>query len=305
MSRSTPKPEISATGYAAFGGVLLVIAVIAFFWYWSRCEFIDWGEVGMMYSAGSGLDRTRVYRPGRVYVPPFSTLIRYPTKQMIALYTNDEKAGEVKAADAVAVTTNDNASTNFDVQVLYHVQPADVPKLYDTFRGLRIEDIQSQHIRAALREAANDVGTRYDAFELMGVKRKEASDLMERKMVEILAPKGITVDGADFLGHFANPQLDQRIVQRVNALTELEISKIKNRMAQIQRQTDVTRAQAQAQAQQIAGAQATQRSVEMLKLESNLNWLQKWDGQMPLIQPKPGQTLILSGDLIKSLEGAK
>src|SRR5437763_14210509 len=144
MSHGKSRPGLSATGMAVVGTFILIIAAIVFIWYWSRCEWIDWGEVGMMYSAGSGLDRTRVYRPGRVYVPPFSTLIRYPTKQMIALYTNDEKAGEVKAADAVAVTTNDNASTNFDVQVLYHVNPSDVPKLYDPFRGLRIEDIQAQ-----------------------------------------------------------------------------------------------------------------------------------------------------------------
>jgi regulator of protease activity HflC (stomatin/prohibitin superfamily) len=303
MTHTKSRSALSATGTAMVGTLILIVAVIVFLWYWSRCDWIDWGEVGMMYSAGRGLDRTRVYTPGRVYVPPFSTLIRYPTKQMIALYTNDESVGEVKAADAVAVTTNDNASTNFDVQVLYHVRKEDVPKLYDTFRGLRIEDIQAQHIRAALREAANDVGTRYDAFELMGVKRKEASDQLERKVTEILAPKGITVDSADFLGHYANQQINQRIIQRVNALTELEISKIRNKMAQIQRKTDVVRAQAQAQAQQIAGNQTTQRSVEMLKLESDLKWLEKWDGQMPLIQPKPGQSLIVGPDLLKSLEG--
>jgi regulator of protease activity HflC (stomatin/prohibitin superfamily) len=279
------------------------VAFIGGGWYWSRCEWIDWGEVGMMYSAGHGLDRSHVYRPGRVYVPPFSQLIRYPTKQMIALYTNDTAAGEVKAADGVAVTTNDNASTTFDIQVLYHVQPADVPKLYDTFRGLRIEDIQAQHIRAALREAANDVGTRYDAFELMGVKRKEASAHLQQKVTEILAPKGITVDAADFLGHYANPQIEERILQRVNALTDLEISKIRNRMAQIQRQTDTVRAQAQAQAQQIAGNQTNARSIEMLRLEADLAWLDKWDGQMPMVQPKAGQSLILSGDFIRSLEG--
>src|SRR5262249_38811799 len=149
----------------------------------------------------------------------------------------------------------------------------------------------------------NDVGTRYDAFELMGVKRKQASDELERKVTEILAPKGITVDGADFLGHYANQQVDQRIVQRVNALTELELSKIRSKIAQIQPQTDVVRDQAHAQAQQIAGNQTNARSIEMLKLESDLAWLEKWDGQMPVVQPKPGQSLILSGDFLKSLEG--
>ena len=62
-------------------------------------------------------------------------------------------------------------------------------------------------MRAAVREAANDVGTHYDAFELMGVKREEASTLLEKRVTEILAPKGITVDAADFLeanaGRFA------------------------------------------------------------------------------------------------------
>ena len=51
----------------------------------------------------------------------------------------------------------------------------------------------------------------------MGVKRKDASDQLERKVTEILAPKGITVDAADFLGHYANEQISQRIIQRVNS----------------------------------------------------------------------------------------
>jgi hypothetical protein len=305
MTAMKKRQQVSATGWAALAGFALLVAVVVGGWYWSRCEWIDWGEVGMMYSAGSGLDRSHIYHPGRVYVPPFSNLLRYPTKQMIALYTNDTQAGEVKAADAVTVTTNDNASTAYDVQVLYHVQPGDVPKLYDTFKGLHIEDIQSQHIRAALREAANDVGTRYDAFQLMGVKREEASAHLMQKVIEILAPKGITVDSADFLGHYANADIEQRIIQRVNAQTELEISRIRNKLANIQRQTDVVKSNAMAEAQQIAGSQTNTRSAEMLRLESDLRWLDKWDGRLPAVQSRAGQSLFLSADMLNALRGGR
>src|SRR5438067_2201271 len=105
-------------GDIPMGGVLFEVMLAAVFavalflggaWYWNRCEWVDAGYVGMMYTAGHGLE-TKVYHPGRVYVPPFSQLLKYPTKVNLALYTNDPMSGEVKAADAVTVTTNDNAS---------------------------------------------------------------------------------------------------------------------------------------------------------------------------------------------------
>src|SRR5690349_3758963 len=114
-----------------------------------------------------------------------------------AIYTNDPDEGEVKSADAVKVTTNDNASTDFDIVVWYHIAPDDVLKVFDNYRGQPIEQIQTAVIRPAVRQQASNVGRDYDAFALMGSSRGEASTKLTAALKAELNPKGITVDRAE------------------------------------------------------------------------------------------------------------
>ena len=94
--------------------VTLVVFFIGFGIWNSFMQWIPAGHVGLLYHANGGLER-RVVTPKRIFVPWMTTLYTYPTKLKAAIYTNDPDEGEVKAADAVKVTTNDNASTDFDI----------------------------------------------------------------------------------------------------------------------------------------------------------------------------------------------
>jgi regulator of protease activity HflC (stomatin/prohibitin superfamily) len=166
----------------AAGLVVVGIGTAIFF---SRCKWVPAGHVGVIFSASGGLQK-EVITPRRVFVPWMSQLYLYPTMLNAAIYTNDPGQGEIRAADSIQVTTNDNANTPFDVVVWYSVLPENVHKVFNSFRAVPIEEIQSQHIRGAVRGAVNTVGTQYDAFQLMGPKRGEASDLLKKELVKIL-----------------------------------------------------------------------------------------------------------------------
>jgi hypothetical protein len=283
-------------------GVILALGLVGFAIFMSRCQWIPAGNVGVIYSANGGLQR-QVIPPKRVFVPWMSQLYVYPTMVMSAVYTNDPHEGEIKSADAVQVTTSDNANTPFDVVVWYHVKPEDVLKVFENFRAIPIEDIQAQHIRAAVRQAASGVGTTYDAFQLMGPKRGEASAKLTEQLRGILSRKGITIDRAEFAGAYPNQDVLGRITSRVNSLTDLKIAEIKQQIAQVSRDTAVIRAKAQAQAQQLASAQTKGRSLELLNIETDVEALEKWDGHLPPVQTKPGQTVIITPDVLNSLRG--
>ena len=290
-------------------GVRIVIgaAVLALFGtiiFFSRSEWIPAGHVGVIYRANGGL-RREIIPPRRVFVPWMSQLYVYPTMVQSAIYTNDPEEGSIKAADAVQVTTSDNANTPYDIAIWYHVEPNDVFKVFENFRGIPIEDIQAQHIRGAVRQAASNVGTEYDAFQLMGPKRGEASEKLKAALVQILGWKGITIDRAEFAGAFPNQDILARITGRVNSLTDLKISEIKQQIAKVQRDTAVIKAKAQAQAQQLASAQTKSRSLELLNVDTDISALEKWDGHLPAIQVKPGQNVMVTPDLLSSLRQGK
>lgn len=279
-----------------------LLGVLGWSVYISRAKWVPAGYVGVIYSANGGLQK-EVIRPRRVFVPWMSQLYVYPTMVKCAIYTNDPSEGEIKSADAVQVTTNDNANTPFDIVVWYHVRPEDVELVFTSFRAIPIEDIQSQHIRGAVRQAASVVGTRYDAFELMGPKRGEASVELKEQLIQILSRKGITIDRAEFAGAYPTADITARITNRVNSLTDLKISEIKQQIARVQRDTAVIRAKAEATAQGLASAQTKDRSLDLLRLQADEAALEKWDGHLPPVQVRQGQTLVITPEVLSALKG--
>ncbi|MBM3460073.1 MAG: hypothetical protein FJX77_16250, partial [Armatimonadetes bacterium] len=281
-------------------GLLLVVGVIGSIVYFSRTQWVPAGHVGVIYSAQGGLQR-KVILPRRVFIPWMAQLYVYPTFVQAAIYTNDSEEGEVKAADAVQVTTNDNANTPFDIVVWYHVKPEDVFTVFDSFRAVPIREIQSQHIRGAVRQAASVVGTQYDAFQLMGPKRKEASQKLTVELQGVLARKGISIDRAEFADAYPSDEILARITRRLNSLTDLRIAQIRQDIAQVERDTAVITARAQAQANALTSSQTKDRSLEMLRLEADEAAIARWNGRISPIQVRPGQPVVVTPDLLTRL----
>ena len=98
-------------------------------------------------------------------------------------------------------------------------------------------------------------------------------------------------------------RITARITNRVNSLTELKISEIRQQIARVQRDTAVVKAQAEAKAQQLASAQTKDRSLELLRLEADQAALEKWNGHLPPVQVRPGQTVIVTPDVLAGLRG--
>ncbi|MFZ4506660.1 MAG: SPFH domain-containing protein [Fimbriimonas sp.] len=270
----------------------------------SRTVWIPAGHVGIIFDASSGVQKDII--PARAtYVGWRQQLFTYPTKLQAAIYTEDDKMGEVRAADGILVTTNDNASTLFDVVVCYRVREEDAIRAFNAFGAIRIEEIQSLHIRRAVKEAANVVSTQYDLFALMGPKRQEASEKITEELQKRLQSKGITVERAMLCGCYPSTELNQKITSRVNSYVELEISRLKQEIAEIDREIAVIKGEAENQASTLTAATSQDRSVEFLQMEAAAGAIEKWNGALPPVQARPGQTLVLGQDVLSALGGRK
>lgn len=291
----------------SFRGVLAAI-VLCFgmffgwqFFKWIRSDWVPAGHVGLMYSATSGLEQ-KVYKPRRVYVPWLHKLYLYPTMTQAAVYTESTGAGESAGADGIQVNTNDNAQTTFDVTVLYHVNPTDVFTVFKEFGPIPIEDIQRLHIRRAAKEAANAVGTKFDAFGLMGTNRQAASDLMAVELRQRLQPKGITVDKVLLCSAFPKDQLLTKVTRRINSLTDLTIAGIKQQQSEVERNIAVTQATASAQAARLTSATTQARSLELQNLDIQIEAAKRWNGVLSPIQCKPGQIVNIPSGVLASMK---
>ncbi|MCX6381875.1 MAG: SPFH domain-containing protein [Armatimonadetes bacterium] len=283
-------------------GVCLVLFLIGFGIYNSFMRWIPAGHVGLLYRANGGLEK-RIYRPQRIFVGWMTTLYTYPTKEQAAIYTNDTEEGEVKSADAVKVTTNDNANTDFDIVVWYHIAPDDVLKVFDNHRGQAIELIQSSVIRSAVRQAASNIGTQYDAFALMGEARGEASVKLTALLQQELGQRGITIDSAEFAGHSPSPAILTRITSQINAETDLNIAKTHQEVAKAKKIIAITLATAQAEASRLKSAQTQAKSLELLNIEADIAALKKWDGKVPPIQTRQGQSIVITPETLNAITG--
>ena len=283
-------------------GVGLIVSLVLILICWgifnARSQWIDAGHVGIVYNANGGLDRSKTLNPERVFVGIGQRIYQYPTMLQNAIYTQDSSQGEQKSADGVLVTTKDNQNTVFDISVIYRVKKTDVFKAFDSFGAIPIEDVQTLHIRRALKEAANNIGTQYEVFEMMGSKRQEASQKLTTELKRLLDYKGVTVELAMFCACEPTPELQNKINSRVNAYTDLQISKIRSEIAEIDRQTAVVLAEANQKARALSASKTKTSSLEMLQLQSDAAAIERWDGSLSPIQHAPGQTLVIGGSVL-------
>ncbi len=284
--------------------LVIFIPIIAFLFYMSRLDWIPAGHVGIVYDANKGIV-PEVYKPSAIFIGWRQQLYTYPTRLQAAIYTEDQTAGESKSADGILITTNDNASTTFDVVVLYRIKSEDVMNVFNSFGAVPIDEIQRNFIRRAVKEAANDIGTQFDLFSLMGAKRMEASKKLSELLKSKLITKGITVEAAMLGGCYPSQDIQQKIASRVNSYVELEISRLKREIAEIDRQVAIVKGEANATAAVMTAGAAKDRSIELLRLDTAELAIEKWDGALPAISPKSGQTVVLTQDLMSQLEGHK
>lgn len=275
--------------------VIVLLAIVGGSWWYSHTVWIPAGYVGVVYNARTGL-QNKVYNPQAVYLGFFDQIYTYPTRLQAAIYTEDPNWGEERVADGIQITTNDSAITTFDVAVLYRVDPKDVFTVFQKFGPIPIDDIQSMHIRRAIREGASAIGNQYDVFQLLGPKREEASQRLTAELQSRLGPKGITIIQAMLMTAYPSSDIAGKITGRVNSYTQLEISKLESQIAEVSRQSSVVRGQAEAQARTLTASQTQDKSIDMLKLELEGQAIDKWTqagGHLSPIIVKPGETVIV------------
>jgi regulator of protease activity HflC (stomatin/prohibitin superfamily) len=221
-----------------------------------------------------------------------------PGIHLIAPYINSVALTETRTQKEVAqgtASSKDLQTVSAEIAINYHVSSADVAKLYKDVGP----DYKSRIIDPAVQESLKQVTAQYTAEELIK-KRAQVKSEVEKEITErakaygvIIEPLGVSITNFDFSAEF-NAAIEQKQV----ALQTAEKQKYVLQQAVLEKETEITKAEGQAQASKIrALALKTQGGGRVIAEK----WIDKWDGVLPVVGSSSGMMLNIS-DLMKSSE---
>lgn len=160
--RFSERVERLRGGLVFLGSALLILGAA-----FSTLVQVGVGQVGVQTLFGQV--QPRVLQPGLSLVNPLVDVTRFDTRTqnytMSAVRAEGQQAGD----DAIRVLSADGLEVVIDLTVLYHVTPAQAPKILATIG----EDYQDKIVRAISRTRIRDNAVYYDAVALYSTRREE------------------------------------------------------------------------------------------------------------------------------------
>jgi regulator of protease activity HflC (stomatin/prohibitin superfamily) len=262
--------------------VLIAVPVIGCM----ACTNISPGHVGVRVNkcSGGGVDQAPV-SVGYHGVGPCVDIYEFPTFQQTLILTKSPHEGS-KNDDSITVTSSEGLPINVDSSMSFTINEARAPHIYQKFRNDLIH-IQQSYMRQTVREALQEVFSKYSAQQLYSDKRElsraEAQGILAKKfdqdgflvtqftLNETRVPEAVT---AAINAKVAMVQQAQRAEQEVKKIE----AEARQKVAQAEGETKAKRLYADAQ------AYANEKQAQSLT-PALIEWtrLQKWDGHLPQV----------------------
>lgn len=169
-----------------------------------------------------------------------------------------------------------------------------VSELDDNANG-RFMWLEENVIKAKLKSALALTASRYTPIEVYSNKREEIQQLTYEKMKKDIEAYHLLLEQVDIREVYYNAEyeksINQKKLEEQKALTLIEVTKQKNELlkqAEIEKNIDITKAEAEAKALQIKG-QSIASNPRIVELE----WINKWNGTLPTYMLGNGQSIML------------
>jgi regulator of protease activity HflC (stomatin/prohibitin superfamily) len=161
-SRFSERLERLRAGLVLLGVVLLGLGIAL-----STVVQVGVGRVGVLTLFGKV--SPRVLPPGLSVVNPLADVTRFDTRTQNYTMSAQHAEGQEAGDDAIRVLSADGLEVIIDLTVLYHVVPAQAPRILATIG----EDYQDKIVRAIARTRIRDNAVYYDAVALYSTRREE------------------------------------------------------------------------------------------------------------------------------------
>jgi regulator of protease activity HflC (stomatin/prohibitin superfamily) len=274
--QTSDKVNLTPMAWAArvFGVVLIVGGIL-----WGGVVQVPAGYVGVKLRFGA-LDGT--LEPGiHVIIPGIHSV------QLLETRTQKEESQATAASQDLQIVTT-TLALNF------RLDGANIDKIYGQVGPL----YKSRIIDPTVQESLKVVTARYTAEGLIR-NRAQVKNEVETEIIKRLQAYHILVDtqGLSIVNFDFSPEFNKAIEAKQVAQQEAEKQKYVLQQAELQKQTDVARAQ--------GSAQAAKLNAEALKVNGGglviaREWIEKWDGKLPQVSSGSGQFIIDLQSLLKN-----
>jgi regulator of protease activity HflC (stomatin/prohibitin superfamily) len=200
--------------------------------------------------------------------------------ELIEVRTQKEESQASAASKDLQIVTT-TLALNF------HVQP---DKVDDLFKNVG-NDYVSRIIDPAVQESLKVVTAKFTAEELVKF-RSQIKDEVEAEITDRLGTYFIAVEqnGLSIVNFDFSPEFNKAIEEKQVAQQNAEKQRYVLQQAELERQTQVTRAKGQAEAARLTAA-ALQAQGGGLVIARE--WIEKWNGEVPSVSAGSGQNVIL------------
>lgn len=212
----------------------------------------------------------------------------------------EAKRGSVQGTTIWAPTV-DGIKMGFAISASWRIDPDYAWWIYDNVSELddsnngRFLWLEENVIKAKLKSALALTASKYTPIEVYSNKREEIQELTYEKMKKDIQEYHLILEQIDIREVYYNAEYEQSINQKKleeqKALTLIEVTKQKNELlkqAQIDKDIEITKAEAEAKALQIKG-QSVASNPRIVELE----WINKWDGKLPEYWMGENQSVML------------
>ncbi len=182
-SRFSERMEQLRGGLVFLGGALLLLGVAL-----STVVQIGVGQVGVQSLFGEVAPR--VLQPGLSVVNPLVDITRFDTRTQNYTMSAQHSEGAQAGDDAIRVLSADGLEVVIDLTVLYHVMPAQAPRILSTIG----EDYQDKIVRAISRTRIRDGAVFYDAVALYSTRREEFQTRILTTIEKDFTSNGLQLD---------------------------------------------------------------------------------------------------------------
>lgn len=268
-----------------FGSIGIIAAVIVAVIFIVNCLYkISPGMAGIVYNLDGGIEGETLGQ-GIHIVLPWKKIVEYPVSTETVYYLVKKEDNDVD--NGIDISTKDGKTVHVSVTYAFHMDEAELPKVFTKFRGQPIDKIEAGYMKSELLRCINEVTAQYDLMAVVGDKRAEINSAVFNRFKDSLGEFGVVVETlniADAKPDSATADAIQRVIDAQNKLQQATIEK---QTAEQEAEKRIIEAKGKAEAAKLEAegiAAANERVRESLSPTLiQQHAIEKWDGKVPQV----------------------
>lgn len=244
----------------AGGGIIAVLLIVTIVFCSMCITKISRGYVGAIYSIRGGTSE-EVLAEGWHFVAPTKKVTEYSVATEQMLLTADERDGSDK--DESFNATCKDGVLNVDLEMTYHFDAEQIPKIARQHRGKSGDVIIETIIKSKAKTYVNEVTSEYTILEAYMDKKSELNKELTAHLTESLASYGIIVESATIPRAEPDAAIKSAITERSKKAQEVEAAKQEQEKQKILAETKIIEAEGEAAAQ-IAKAEGEAKANKLI-----------------------------------------